>query len=130
MINVCVCAVRVQCDECKKTFRDRWFLKQHQRVHSEARVVFLCPRDGCKRSYTTAFNLQSHILSFHEQQRTFSCTEPGCTKTFSMKVLLLCFGCWALFSHLFGFRYFPGTSNQCRIELEHYNWQLQNGCTA
>ncbi|XP_053346943.1 general transcription factor IIIAa [Clarias gariepinus] len=77
--------VRVQCDVCKKVFRDGWFLKQHQRVHSEARLVFLCPRDGCTRSYTTAFNLQSHILSFHEQERAFSCTHPDCTKTFSMK---------------------------------------------
>ncbi|XP_027015231.2 general transcription factor IIIAa [Tachysurus fulvidraco] len=77
--------VRVQCDECKKTFRDQWFLKQHQRVHSESRVVFVCPRDGCERSYSTAFNLQSHILSFHQQERAFSCTHPGCTKTFSMK---------------------------------------------
>ncbi|KAK3509422.1 hypothetical protein QTP70_034182 [Hemibagrus guttatus] len=77
--------VRVQCDECKKTFRDRWFLKQHQRVHSESRLVFLCPRDGCPRAYTTAFNLQSHILSFHQQERAFSCTQPGCSKTFSMK---------------------------------------------
>ncbi|XP_017315713.1 general transcription factor IIIAa isoform X2 [Ictalurus punctatus] len=80
--------VRVQCEECKKTFRDQWFLKQHQHVHAEVRLVFLCPRDGCKRSYTTAFNLQSHILSFHEQQRAFSCPEPGCTKAFSMKLSL------------------------------------------
>ncbi|KAI5089067.1 transcription factor IIIA [Silurus meridionalis] len=66
-------------------FRDRWFLKQHQRVHADSRLVFVCPRDGCGRSYTTAFNLQSHILSFHQQERAFSCTHPGCTKTFSMK---------------------------------------------
>ncbi|XP_048045702.1 general transcription factor IIIAa [Megalobrama amblycephala] len=77
--------VRVQCDQCKKTFRDSWFLKQHQHVHSKERMVFHCPRDGCTRSYTTAFNLQSHILSFHEQQRSFICTHPGCGKSFSMK---------------------------------------------
>ncbi|KAF7688443.1 general transcription factor IIIAa [Silurus meridionalis] len=77
--------VRVQCEDCKKMFRDRWFLKQHQRVHADSRLVFVCPRDGCGRSYTTAFNLQSHILSFHQQERAFSCTHPGCTKTFSMK---------------------------------------------
>ncbi|XP_073806283.1 general transcription factor IIIAa isoform X1 [Danio rerio] len=77
--------VRVQCDQCQKTFRDSWFLKQHQHVHSEERLVFHCPRDGCTRSYTTAFNLQSHILSFHEQQRSFICAHPGCGKAFSMK---------------------------------------------
>lgn len=77
--------VRVQCDQCQKTFRDSWFLKQHQHVHSEERLVFHCPRAGCTRSYTTAFNLQSHILSFHEQQRSFICAHPGCGKSFSMK---------------------------------------------
>ncbi|XP_051981615.1 general transcription factor IIIAa [Xyrauchen texanus] len=77
--------VMIQCDQCKKTFRDSWFLRQHQRVHSEERVVFHCPRDGCTRSYTTAFNLQSHILSFHEEQRCFTCTHPGCGKSFAMK---------------------------------------------
>ncbi|XP_073695923.1 transcription factor IIIA-like [Garra rufa] len=81
--------VRVKCDQCKKTFRDSWFLKQHQHVHSEERLVFHCPRDGCSRSYTTAFNLQSHILSFHEEQRSFICTHPGCGKSFSMKQSLL-----------------------------------------
>ncbi|XP_026881953.1 general transcription factor IIIAa isoform X2 [Electrophorus electricus] len=77
--------VKVQCDQCKKMFRDMWFLRQHQRVHSETRVVFCCPREGCTRSYTTAFNLQSHILSFHQEERTFTCTHPGCGKAFAMK---------------------------------------------
>lgn len=81
--------VRVQCDQCKKTFRDSWFLKQHQHVHSEERVVYHCPREGCSRSYTTAFNLQSHILSFHEEQRSFICTHPGCGRSFAMKQSLL-----------------------------------------
>ncbi|XP_052447486.1 general transcription factor IIIAa [Carassius gibelio] len=81
--------VRVQCDQCQKTFRDSWFLKQHQHVHSEERVVYHCPRDGCSRSYTTAFNLQSHILSFHEEQRCFICAHPGCGRSFAMKQSLL-----------------------------------------
>lgn len=89
LVCVCMCSVRVQCDQCKKTFRDSWFLKQHQHVHSKERLVFHCPRDGCSRSYTTAFNLQSHILSFHEEQRFFNCTHPGCGKSFSMKVTVL-----------------------------------------
>uniref|UniRef100_A0A672PRI2 General transcription factor IIIAa n=1 Tax=Sinocyclocheilus grahami TaxID=75366 RepID=A0A672PRI2_SINGR len=61
--------VRLQCDQCKKTFRDSWFLKQHQHVHSEERV--------------------SHILSFHEEQRSFICTQPGCGRSFAMKVTVL-----------------------------------------
>ncbi|XP_073716414.1 general transcription factor IIIAa [Misgurnus anguillicaudatus] len=81
--------VRIQCDECKKTFRDIWFLRQHQQVHTGERLVFHCPRQGCTRSYTTAFNLQSHILSFHEEQRSFVCPHPDCGKSFSMKQSLL-----------------------------------------
>ncbi|XP_016360834.1 transcription factor IIIA-like [Sinocyclocheilus anshuiensis] len=81
--------VRVRCDQCKKTFSDSWFLKQHQHVHSEERVVYHCPRDGCSRSYTTAFSLQSHILSFHEEQRSFICTQLGCGRSFAMKQSLL-----------------------------------------
>ncbi|XP_076867686.1 general transcription factor IIIAa isoform X2 [Brachyhypopomus gauderio] len=77
--------VKVQCDQCKKMFRDQWFLRQHQHVHSEVRVVFRCPREGCARSYTTAFNLQSHILSFHQEERAFTCPHAGCGKTFAMK---------------------------------------------
>ncbi|KAM8843563.1 general transcription factor IIIAa [Synchiropus picturatus] len=75
----------VKCDQCDKTFRDSWFLHQHQKVHSDTRQVFQCPRDDCSRSYTTVFNLQSHINSFHEELRPFACTHPGCGRSFSMK---------------------------------------------
>ncbi|KAM4611339.1 general transcription factor IIIAa [Polymixia lowei] len=75
----------VRCDRCDKVFRDAWFLQQHQRVHSEVRVVLKCPRDGCDRSFTTAFNLQSHINSFHEALKPFACPHEGCGKTFAMK---------------------------------------------
>lgn len=75
----------LKCEHCSKEFRDSWFLHQHQRVHSEKRVVLLCPRDGCDRSFTTVFNLESHISSFHEELRPYACTFTGCTKTFAMK---------------------------------------------
>ncbi|XP_071770151.2 transcription factor IIIA-like [Centroberyx gerrardi] len=75
----------LRCDRCDKVFRDSWFLQQHQRVHSEVRVVLKCPRDGCDRSFTTPFNLQSHISSFHEVLRPFACPHQGCGKTFAMK---------------------------------------------
>ncbi|XP_026216385.1 transcription factor IIIA [Anabas testudineus] len=74
-----------QCDQCSKVFRDSWFLQQHQRVHSDVRVVLKCPRADCDRSFTTMFNLQSHISSFHEELRPFACTEEGCGKTFAMR---------------------------------------------
>lgn len=74
-----------KCEQCEKTFRDSWFLQQHQRVHAEARLVLRCPRDGCQRSFTTTFNLESHISSFHEELRPFACTHAGCGKTFAMK---------------------------------------------
>ncbi|KAK9540881.1 hypothetical protein VZT92_003302 [Zoarces viviparus] len=75
----------LRCDQCNKVFRGSWFLQQHQRVHSETRVVFKCPRDGCGRSYTTLFNLQSHVGSFHEERRPFACAQAGCGKTFAMR---------------------------------------------
>ncbi|XP_031414605.1 general transcription factor IIIAa isoform X2 [Clupea harengus] len=77
--------VLLKCDQCDKTFRDCWFLRQHQRVHLEERLVFKCPREDCERSYTKLFNLQSHIQSFHEEQRPFACTHADCGKTFAMK---------------------------------------------
>ncbi|XP_066516888.1 general transcription factor IIIAa [Hoplias malabaricus] len=77
--------VRLQCDKCARSFRDQWFLRQHQKVHSEERVVFRCPKEGCLRSYTSAFNLQSHLLSFHEPERPFTCPQDGCHKTFCMR---------------------------------------------
>ncbi|XP_047434730.1 transcription factor IIIA-like [Mugil cephalus] len=75
----------LRCDQCSKVFRDSWFLQQHQRVHSDVRVVLRCPREGCGRSFTTPFNLQSHISSFHEEQRPFACAHAGCTKSFAMR---------------------------------------------
>ncbi|XP_076584836.1 transcription factor IIIA-like [Chaetodon auriga] len=75
----------LKCDQCSKAFRDSWFLQQHQRVHSDTRVVFRCPRDSCDRSFTTLFNLESHIASFHEELRPFACTHAGCTKTFATR---------------------------------------------
>ncbi|XP_019959605.2 transcription factor IIIA-like [Paralichthys olivaceus] len=75
----------LKCEQCSKVFRDSWFLQQHQRVHSDVRLVFKCPMDGCDRSFTTIFNLQSHINSFHEELRPFACTHPGCGKTFVMR---------------------------------------------
>lgn len=75
----------LKCDQCNKSFRDTWFLQQHQHVHSDMRVVYKCPRDGCDRSFTTTFNLQSHIGSFHEELRPFACTHAGCGKTFAMR---------------------------------------------
>lgn len=77
--------VVLTCDQCSKVFRDSWFLQQHQRVHSETRVVLVCPRDGCSRSFTTVFNLESHVGSFHEERRPFACAHTGCGKTFTMK---------------------------------------------
>ncbi|XP_068177033.1 general transcription factor IIIAa [Antennarius striatus] len=77
--------VMLKCDQCKKVFRNLWFLQQHRHVHSAVRMVLRCPRDGCTRSFTTVFNLQSHISSFHEGLRPFTCTQTGCGKTFSMK---------------------------------------------
>lgn len=76
---------RFSCDECSKTFSNQWNLKQHQRVHSETRLVLRCPREGCERTFTTAFNLQSHVSSFHEEQRPYSCPHPGCGRSFAMK---------------------------------------------
>ncbi|XP_070837997.1 transcription factor IIIA-like [Chaetodon trifascialis] len=75
----------LKCDQCSKVFRDSWFLQQHQRVHSDVRVVFRCPRDSCDRSFTTLFNLESHIASFHEELRPFACTHAGCAKTFATR---------------------------------------------
>lgn len=75
----------LKCDHCSKVFRDSWFLKQHQRIHSDSRMCLVCPWDSCDRSFTKAFNLESHIKSFHQELRPFSCTYPTCGKTFAMK---------------------------------------------
>ncbi|XP_054634144.1 transcription factor IIIA-like [Dunckerocampus dactyliophorus] len=75
----------LSCEQCSKVFKDSWFLEQHQRVHSDTRLVYRCPREACERSFTTIFNLQSHIQAFHEELQPFTCGHPGCGKTFAMK---------------------------------------------
>ncbi|KAK7930616.1 hypothetical protein WMY93_007011 [Mugilogobius chulae] len=73
------------CDQCSRVFKDQHNLNQHKRVHSDYRLVLVCPRDDCERTFTTAFNLQSHIRSFHEELRPFTCPLPGCGRSFAMK---------------------------------------------
>jgi len=73
------------CDRCDRVFRDTWFLRQHQRVHDDVRVVLRCPREGCERSFTTEFNLRLHVDSVHEGLRPFACAHDGCGKTFAAR---------------------------------------------
>ncbi|XP_042562931.1 general transcription factor IIIA, b isoform X2 [Clupea harengus] len=74
------------CDDCKKVFREAWFLLKHRhRVHLGEPRVFRCTVQGCLKSYTTQLNLQSHVLSLHEGKRPFKCTQAGCNKAFAMK---------------------------------------------
>lgn len=76
----------LQCDGCKKVFREAWFLQGHrQRVHLGEQRVFRCTVQGCQKSYTTEFNLKSHILTIHEGKRSFKCPHAGCSKAFAMK---------------------------------------------
>ncbi|XP_074650698.1 transcription factor IIIA-like [Tubulanus polymorphus] len=72
------------CDTCSQVFPNKQKLRRHLQCHSDARQVFICPRDGCPRVYLDKRNLVAHIKSYHDGQR-FPCLHKGCGHTFVTK---------------------------------------------
>ncbi|KLO05510.1 hypothetical protein SCHPADRAFT_896197 [Schizopora paradoxa] len=67
---------RVQCDECKKTFRGPFELNRHAVLHSndKSRYAHKCPFPGCPHATLQKSNLKIHINSVHLKVQTYKCT--------------------------------------------------------
>ena len=72
------------CDECGKSFVQRFYIKIHKRtVHSGERP-HSC--DKCEKSFSTSSNLESHTIFIHSEVRPFPCNQ--CEKSFKLEPYL------------------------------------------
>ncbi|KLO05632.1 hypothetical protein SCHPADRAFT_946756 [Schizopora paradoxa] len=67
---------RVQCNECKKTFRGPFELNRHSILHSKdkSKYAHKCPFPGCPHAALQKSNLKTHINSVHLKVQTYKCT--------------------------------------------------------
>ncbi|KLO06412.1 hypothetical protein SCHPADRAFT_895450 [Schizopora paradoxa] len=71
---------RVQCNECKKTFRGPFELNRHSILHSKdkSKYAHKCPVSDCPYTALQKSNLNTHINSVHPNLslkiRTEKCT--------------------------------------------------------
>eukprot|EP01083_Nonionella_stella_P069736 186109_1 len=73
----------VQCGQCNKSFKTRFFLKRHSVSHSNNRP-YSC--NICAKKFKERRVLKSHVLRIHTAEKRFECTE--CRKRFSTEYLL------------------------------------------
>eukprot|EP01083_Nonionella_stella_P069735 186108_1 len=73
----------VQCGQCNKSFKTRFFLKRHSVSHSNNRP-YSC--NICAKKFKERRVLKSHVLRLHTATKHSECTE--CRKQFPTKYLL------------------------------------------
>ena len=69
------------CDECGKSFVQRFYIKIHKRTVHSGEKSYSC--DKCEKSFSTSSNLESHTIFIHSEVRPFPCNQ--CEKTFKYK---------------------------------------------
>ncbi len=68
------------CEQCAKSFKRRWELHRHMRVHTEDPRPFQCP--DCGKFFQTKTTLSSH-QRIHTDEKPFQC--GSCDKSFKRK---------------------------------------------
>lgn len=75
------------CSLCKKAFRLKSTLIQHERIHLDSRP-FICNFDNsCRKSFRQKSHLIQHSR-IHFDSKPFPCTFQGCGKTFRQRAIL------------------------------------------
>lgn len=75
------------CSLCKKAFRLKSTLIQHERIHLDSRP-FVCTFDGnCRKSFRQKSHLIQHSR-IHYDSKPFPCSFQGCGKSFRQRAIL------------------------------------------
>lgn len=75
------------CSLCKKAFRLKSTLIQHERIHLDSRP-FVCTYDNsCRKSFRQKSHLIQHSR-IHFDSKPFPCTFQGCGKSFRQRAIL------------------------------------------
>lgn len=76
-----------ECAACKKTFRLKSTLMQHERIHLDARPFVCNFNNTCHKSFRQKSHLIQHSR-IHFDSKPYSCNYEGCGKSFRQKAIL------------------------------------------
>lgn len=75
------------CSLCKKTFRLKSTLIQHERIHLDSRPFVCTYDDNCRKSFRQKSHLIQHSR-IHFDSKPFPCSFQGCGKSFRQRAIL------------------------------------------
>ncbi|CRL01969.1 CLUMA_CG015065, isoform A [Clunio marinus] len=75
------------CSLCKKSFRLKSTLIQHERIHLDSRPFMCTFGDTCRKTFRQKSHLIQHSR-IHYDSKPFPCTFQGCGKTFRQRAIL------------------------------------------
>jgi len=78
----------LQCnyEGCNKSFKRKYNLEQHMRIHSEKKP-FECNYENCNKTFNRKTALKHHIELLHSDEKSYKC--DYCNTTFKLKNTLL-----------------------------------------
>lgn len=76
-----------ECAACKKTFRLKSTLMQHERIHLDSRPYICNFNNSCHKSFRQKSHLIQHSR-IHFDSKPYSCNFVGCGKSFRQKAIL------------------------------------------
>ncbi len=60
-------------ESCKRIFKGKYELKNHQAKHHNTEKTFECKYDNCEKKYTSLDSLKKHIKTFHHKKTNIIC---------------------------------------------------------